>query len=388
VSYKELSYCWFQKPKAFHYVGIHERTYFGFYNIFKQVCIAYFDHDTDSWSDTEVIDTLDNIDDHNAPAMLIDASGYIYAFYAEHTGSFSPLYCRKSSNVEDITSWAARATVVDNAAGEQLSYPNPVILTNGDIWVFYRKSAAAGAYPKKEYYSVSSDDGGSWGGETEVYNVRNAYVVIVADDIQAATKIHLALSEYNDTDDAYKNINYMYYDTSDSKWKKRDGTEITLPAAQDTADRVCISSAGTSCWGDYIYDIKLISGEPYLAWVVFDNSVAGNYKFAKYAAGWQVSTITGSEGNLPSGYAGGIVIKDATTVYLSKRVGQINEIQKWILNGSWGKDKDMTEESIGDNLRPYLAHDYNDNLALFWRRGLHEAWLDDWDCRLKWSPEV
>lgn len=384
MMYKNLSICWYQDPRAIYFEGVHKRTYFSWFSLFNQVCVAYFDHGTLVWSDPYVVGKGDVIDDHQNPAILIDSSGYIYVFWT-HRQSPGAMFVRKTSSPEDLSTLGSPVTILATGA----HYPNPCILPNGDIWVFYRKWTTVGEVTSWNWHRIVSTDGGAtWGSDLSIWETSHtAYAKVYVDNIQSANEIHIGLcgiiSGTNCPD-----IGYAWYDVANSQWKKAGGTVLTLPLTWGNSDRVYTTPLEEKD-GDLLYDMMLSNGHPCLAWVGTDGDSPRfmDWMFAYYDSGWQVSTITASGGQVGiSPYNSGIAIVDDSTVYLSKKVGQFHEIQKWIRDGSnWSKDKDITANSLWNNWRPFMPYNYSTSLALFWQRGWYEHWLNDWDCRLKWS---
>src|SRR3972149_2880498 len=97
-------------------------------------------------------------DDHGAPSILIDASGYIHVFYGAHT---KPIQYSRSTSPESIAAWVAQPGIWD-----LLTYPKPILI-GSTIYLFVRECNAPGTYCWQDY-TASTDGGATWGARTKV----------------------------------------------------------------------------------------------------------------------------------------------------------------------------------------------------------------------------
>jgi hypothetical protein len=102
--------------------------------------INYFDHNTKTWGTPVLLGySGTNIDDHNAPAMTVTSTGYIYVFFGTH---INDAYYTKSSKAYDTYSFGVPILLstikskISNTHG--VTYPGVNIDKNDNIYVTYR----------------------------------------------------------------------------------------------------------------------------------------------------------------------------------------------------------------------------------------------------------
>src|SRR3990172_4085149 len=111
---------------------------------------TYYDHATSMWATpVKIANGPLTDDDHGAPSILIDASGYIHVFYGAHP---KPVRYSRSTNSEDISSWTTHAPLYD-----LLTYTKP-ILVGSTIYLVVRESNAGDTASWQDY--ITSTDGG------------------------------------------------------------------------------------------------------------------------------------------------------------------------------------------------------------------------------------
>jgi len=356
---------WFNKPSAFYYNG---KTYIAWVSHAGKIEIRYYDHSTKKLSavyevdDLTTIDPTQAIDNHNAPSLFVDSSGYISVFYFMH--DYDAAYKKRSTNPEDISSWDARQTIRSLVTFP--NYPKPRLLANGTLFIFYR----VGTWDNStERYKTSDDYGVTWGGETTLIDF-GADVGIYAFIAVYGNEIHVAWTKNPAA--GHRNVYYMYSDDGGSSWKKRDGTAITLPCSEAEADLV-FDSGTDEC---YVWDIIVDGdGEPYIAFA-YREDPNHELHWAKHSAGsWYHYKVCDSAQlyDATHFYSGGIVIdpSDPYTVYVSKKETNL-EIQKWkSADGgeTWSKDADITSDSSKDNFRLQVVENYVSGMVLVWVYG-------------------
>ena len=355
---------WCLDPRAVRFVGEHDRTYTGWNDPSTgDVVVAYLDASGESAS--KVIREALLKDDHIAPALLILPDGHILAFYTSHPGDY--MWMRRSTNPEDITSWEAEQTIAYNP--DHITYPNPVRLNNGRIYVFYR----AGVSDNGDiHYVYSDDDGSTWSGDTALteWGGANPYFKVAA----VGNEIHIACSTSAPVG-IKKNIYYFYSDDGGITWKKRDGTVISTPITPDNAELVYETPSGGATW---IWDIALDSDRnPYI--VFADDLESDNFKYrcARWTgSSWEITKITDANGayicEIEPHYAAGVCLShdDPTIAYCSVKVNNIWEIQKFkYSNGAWTKVKDITANSEKWNIRPVVPRNAADYAEVLWMYG-------------------
>lgn len=141
------------EPMATRHAGSVDRTYFGGGGQRGEVRIGAYNHATGAVEETSIA-TLD-ADDHNVPAILVDSSGSIWAFYSNHNTE-SQIYYRKSTNVEDITAWDAEQTL---AVPDTATYLKPFHASDGRIVVFTRTNTGTNGRWAVRW---TTDGGSTW----------------------------------------------------------------------------------------------------------------------------------------------------------------------------------------------------------------------------------
>jgi len=357
-------------PAAQYYSGTYNRTYFTYLSQNKNVTIQYYDHDLNVLSDPVTINTEASLDDHDAPAILILSDGKILVFYGHHNGT---LYVKRSTNAEDITAWGGAVTVDTTT-----SYRQPMLLSTGDIWVFYRYDPTATYRPW--CYKVSDDNGDTWGSRTTLIDFGDGYY-IYAHVIKAGTTIHLAWWPREMPADVWENVYYIYSPDNGSTWRTRAGDTKTPPIDATEGDLVYDTPVNGKT---FVADIQLDgSNNPYIAFVDDYKSDPADARIAFYDSGWETHLICDS--SVPaSGLTGGIVIdeNDVMAVYVGIDVSAISEIQKWTSGDggdTWAKSADITTGSTYQNMRPQVVKDYNASFKLFWVGLRHYTAYTDWD---------
>jgi hypothetical protein len=84
-------------------------------------------------------------DDHNNPALTIRPDGRVMIFYSPHSGPRIPIgrksymYYAVSKLPGDISSWhEVHRVSVNTRGGLGYTYPSPIMLANGDVWLAWR----------------------------------------------------------------------------------------------------------------------------------------------------------------------------------------------------------------------------------------------------------
>lgn len=142
----------FYEPKAIHYEGIFNRTYFGYVKNDGTLAVSQYDHDS-KFTDTFILGTPAGDgyvpDDNNGVAITILSDGRIVVVYTEH-GKRSLFRYRISSTPEDIMSLSEEIRVYtsDPCTFIQLLYSSPTLIVLyqfGDQYWGYRINNNNGA---------------------------------------------------------------------------------------------------------------------------------------------------------------------------------------------------------------------------------------------------
>lgn len=394
---------WYSLPAGMYYEGRHKRAYFAYYTSDYYVRLRYFDEERKTlsapvtlWSDWGYSNDDVLGDHHAAPTAIVlqhqtrdnaTHNGKILVAASEHasgTPGKGRLETRRSTYLE-FNDNGRENTSFDTAVqirSAHATYSNLVELNDGTIFLFSRLSYEGDDSRATTYAWVSADAGASW----TPYNGGHALwdAPTGTDDsyyLQACpnndgTGIHCMISRVDyDNPSAgiqrYLNIYYLFYNHSDDKWYRADGTtEFALGSSHTSMDLVYDTDDTPSAedW-TWAWDIKDDGGgNPYL---VFVNDVdrgsgsGGNCDVlrANYGGGsWNIETVltegTGHSSNYPHGAC--LDPLDVDVVYVTPPLGNPGlpttsrtQLQRYRKNeGNWSKVEDITQTSPGSQMWP------------------------------------
>jgi hypothetical protein len=260
---------------------------------------------------------------HGYPAILIDSSGYIHVFWGAH---YTDVCYSKSNNPEDISAWTVKVSPGNG------SYFQPIQLSNGTIYLFYRKgNPALDGYIYQ--YKTSTDGGATWSVITEVFH-EFAYMRFVKG---IGDTIHV--SGEGDQTTGYDRIDLYYALFEGGIWKKDDGTLLVLPVHISTTD-IKIHDSGVLGIVKSICTFDSLN-RPMIAFAEGDNTVLGigdhEYYFIRWnGASWDLTDIGVSTRMNNNGVPGLIVIDDNHLEYYlntNKQESYLGgNLEKWVSN--------------------------------------------------------
>jgi len=194
--------------------------------------ILYYDLSDQYWSDPVNIGTNPlTQDSHGTPAVIIDALGYIHVFFGSHADAGTPKHYR-STNPADISAWTAQT----NMPVTYCTYPNVVKLSNGNIYYFYRGGSITSA---TEWYVVSTDNGTTWGAETEIIDFGAGYSIYMGKIVvDANNKIWMIWTKNVEAGNTREDI-YCAYLNTDGKMYSPNGTDLGATISLSEADTYC-----------------------------------------------------------------------------------------------------------------------------------------------------
>lgn len=132
------AWCWFQDPRAIHYVGAHDRTYVGYVTSTGDIDVVSLDTGTAALTHTTLHPKF-QADDHAAPGLEVLGDGRIAVFYSKHGGA--RMYYRVSVHPEDISVFGREQTVGgrNTPGGKGYTYANPIYLpAEHRTYLFFR----------------------------------------------------------------------------------------------------------------------------------------------------------------------------------------------------------------------------------------------------------
>lgn len=308
----------FTDPRAIHHGGT---VYYGYVRGSDgSLVVATMDDTTGAVGET-VISSSFEVDDHDAPGLLIRSSdSRIMAFYAKHDDT--TVRYKVSTNPLDISSWGSEQTV-SNKVGTTFTYPSPVEI-GGSIYLFYRSRVSGDA---ETTVSVTANDGATWATAVRLHDV--TYSKLAVD----GTKVHVLCSDH--PNDAATSIYHFYWDTATGTKHKSDGSTISASLPLQGSDMTKVYDGSTTrAW---VWDIALDdAGDPVATFATFPGNDGSDHRAQRAewtGSAWSVSEVAAMGGTIhptdyPEGinqdfYSGGIVIDRADTrlSYVSRQNG-------------------------------------------------------------------
>jgi hypothetical protein len=370
----DAAWCWFQDPRAVYHDGAHRRTYAGYVTAAGDVAVASYDHDTHELRRAVVARAFQR-DDHASPALQVQADGRLTVFWSAHRGR--QLYLRATSRPEDVSDWGDTRTIGTNAPGySTYTYANPV-RAGGRQLVFWRAETGSSAAGQAAF-SSSADGGQSWSsGRVLIHNSgQRPYVKYDGD----RDTVHVAYSEGH-PNAGQTGVRYAAF--RDGRLYRADGTALGA-APLEAADGERVYGGAARAW---IWDVAADSeGRPVIVYATFPGANDHRYRYARWnGTRWIDVELTPAGGSFPSSgrelqYSGGIALdhSDPSTVYVSRPVGGVFEIERWRTSdrGRRWTHTPVTTGSAQNNVRPVVPRGAPADLAapVLWMSGPYPSY--------------
>ncbi|QNL51034.1 BNR-4 repeat-containing protein [Olivibacter sp. SDN3] len=391
---RDAAWCWFSDPRAVYFEGEHKRLFFAYINSLGDVMIASQDQETEQTAVFNLHEKL-QVDDHNVPSILFLPDGKLLTFYTEHGGRF---FMRKSKNPEDISAWEEEKELNFDFENKRICYSHPVMLSaeNNRIYMFYRLQHPM---PKNDTYkgwwqcyAYSDDLGETWSAGKRLIDSR---------EINNAVYMKVANNSNNRIDFLFtdghpkigpSSVYHMYYE-KDSLYQT-DGTAMqsleAYPVPIEQVNKVYdVKEHGVKSW---IWDVCLDGeGSPVLAYTQYPDETDHRYHYVRWdgerwqdqelcRAGPYITRLEPGKKLLEGHYSGGVVLdhNDPKTVYLSKQINGVYEVERWQLNDAetWGVES-LTSGSKIDNVRPFLVkREHGKAEMVLWMQGTYRHYTD------------
>jgi hypothetical protein len=359
------AWCWFQDPRAVYVEGNYKRTYAGWITRTGTLQIGGYDHQTGGTMYYPLRKDWE-VDDHSSNSLLALPDKRLMTCYTRHFKR--GLFCRTTSQPEDILQWQDEVTVADTP----LTYSQPVYLSDeGRFYVFWR------GLNRKPTFAWSTD-GRNWrepriliqerGRET--WEVR-PYLKVVSD---GKARIHFAFTDGHPRDETNNSIYYLKYEKG--AFYKADGTKVgdmySLPIGHRMSDVVYDGKATNV--GAWIWDIGMgEDGFPVIVYTRLPQETDHRYHYARWTGEtWIDTEMTAAGPWFPDTpilqrerephYSGGIALDHAnpSVVYLSRPINGIFELEKWTTadKGRTWSSMAVTKNSRHPNVRPVVPRGY------------------------------
>ena len=374
------AWCWFSDPRAVYFEGKFKRTYGGWIDSHGNVMVGFYDHESHVMENDTIHKDLE-IDDHDAPSLLLERNGTIQVYYTRHAKN-EGIYFTHSLEPENIHVWSDTKLLALNDTLSGLGFSKTYTYTNivrlkkesGRLFLFWR------GLDFKPNVSFSDDNGQSWSiGKILIlpersYKDRRPYMKVTSDGERC---IHIAFTDGHPRNEATNSIYYLAY--RNDQFQKASGELISLWDELPLDPTVCDIVYDATITGEkaWIWDIAQDkNGSPVLVYVRFKDDMNHIYYYAVYENGsWQNHELVNSgkwfphtpegETEREPNYSGGVVLdhQDPSRVFLSRNKEGVFEIEKWETNNN-GKDwlvTPVTENSANDNVRPFVVRHYPDS---------------------------
>jgi protocatechuate 3,4-dioxygenase beta subunit len=385
------AWCWFQDPRAIHYVGLHDRTYVGYVTTAGDIDVLALDDPTGTVYQTVLHPRL-VADDHAAPGLEVLPDGRIAVFYAGHVGS--TMYYRVSTNPEDVSSFGPEQTVPVNVSGPYgYTYANPIYLSaEHRTYLFFR---GADARPVMTY---SDDNLQTWSpAHTLVLPVgavqgQRPYAKYATNGTDT---IYFTFDDGHPREITTNSVYYMAY--KGGQFTRANGTPIASLASVTGSDG-SVPTPISNAQADLVYDgtgadgkawVQDIAagpdGRPVILFASFPNDSNHRYHYAAWnGTSWQQQDFTGGGGSIATiggetEYSGGLSLdhNDPSVVYTSRQHGTAWEIQRWTtpdLGASFAAPVSITANSTVKNVRPVVPWGSPGPVKVLWMSGTYTHW--------------
>ena len=405
------AWCWFQDPRAVHFVGARDRTYIGYVTSAGDVDVVSQDAGTALLIHTTLHPRL-QADDHAAPGLVILPDRRIGVFYSPHTGS--AMYYRISLHSEDITGFGPELTVSTNTGSlVGYTYANPIYLpAEHRLYLFFRGGNSLPAM--------------TW--TTDYLHWAKSVTVVVPNHTPAFTRPYvkyatngldtIGIAFTDGHPDELSNAgrpNSVYeMKLKGGVLRTPDGAPVTVPdttivsgaAAPHTGPAHTDWLRANPASGGLVYQDRGTApawleatafdpqASPVIVYSTYQNDANGQYRYAKWnGTSWADAPIVGAGGTISPDdpqYSGGadIARTDVGTVYLSRETSTGSkdwEIERWhtaTAGASWSHTA-ITQASPVKNIRPVAPWGPPGEISVLWMSGRYTDWAAGYSTQLR-----
>lgn len=216
------------------YDSTSNKTFVAFLGLDRDLYVTYWDHATRKMGPAYKADSrtiaVDN--NHPAPSICIDSSGYIHIVWSSHNTAGRYV---KSNSPRDISAWTAASLTPD------MTYPTINVDASGNLYVVYRagdNTSHASPAPSHAYGAIiiSTNGGSTWSSPNYIVDTTGAtesatdfYPIFsngVAFDDDGNLRIIWSVARGTVHDDSRENIYAAKYDPSDGTLYALDDTNL------------------------------------------------------------------------------------------------------------------------------------------------------------------
>ena len=343
-NFENMIWSWWIYPLAKRYVGVRDKTYYGFTDNEGYSGVASLDNLTGEHTKIKLKKELP--DDHNATAVEIMDDGKILAAYPTGHGSDGIMRIRISENRENIEKFEDE---IQLDLGGKLTYAQ-LFKGAGKYYLFYRN------YPSQVqaeggYFYISSVDGRTW--SNPVHAITMPFTVYPK--IQyVSDNPNLLRVIVTDNGVAYNcDFRLGFFNMETGKMEKADGTVIDGTATD--ADMPIIVARDNGRYQRLLDVAVTEKSRTVIAYSTYSPPSSGildcDYRIS-YWTGTLRTINLGSAGEpfyVPSRYVGGISFIDANNIVMSREDSDKWYIEKWSTSDSitWSKAQQLHESATG-----------------------------------------
>ena len=373
VSVAGGGWSWFGDPRA---IAIGDDVYVGWITSEGNVEVARISLSSGDMSQARLHETLPS-DDHSNPSLTTLPGGRLVAFYSPHSGrenTYTKMWFRVSDRPGGVNAWGGEHTVPVNSPGRLgFTYPNPVWV-GPRLYLFWR----GGNW--QPTFSATRDLHTWTAARTLLHGPpgQRPYVKydVYGDSIRFA---------YTGAHPGSRATSLYFGQLKDWAVRRADGTRIAsstrLPFDFRRGERVYSWHADGRAW---VWDIAHdAAGNPVIVYSTVRGADLHSYRYARWTGHhWLDRKLVDAGPHIDAdpSYSGGITIdhSDANVVYLSRKLGDRFEIERWQTANqgvSWTRTP-MTTDSTRDNLRPVVPRGISGDRALLWSWGSYVYFKD------------
>ncbi|UXP32038.1 BNR repeat-containing protein [Reichenbachiella agarivorans] len=398
------AWCWFSDPRAIYLHGDRSGVLTGWVKSDGSIEAALINPKTGDWQSQILYPQLEK-DDHDNPAFVELPDQNYMAFYAKHVKQH--LYYQHASTADSslfddpITYDPIDPKVLARYPRGGVTYTNPYVLSKEDNRIY-----CMGRWTGFKPNIMWSDDLGQSFTKSKVFIAEEGfepsnrpYVKYYSD---GKSRIHIIFTDGHPRNESLNSVYYAYYEAG-AFWKA-DGSKICnidqIPFAPEQA--TVVYQATTDSGRAWVYDIVADKkGRPTILYARYPSEEEHLYYYAQYdgkqwhdsficnSGQWFPQTVDGQTEKEPH-YSAGMVLhpRDPNTVYLSRSVAGVFEIEKWTTQNQ-GKDWSstaMTSGSSKDNVRPYIPRNMQrkDQPMLLWMENDHYVHYTNYKSAIKY----
>lgn len=388
------AWCWFQDPRAVHFEGRHDRTYFGWLSHDGDVIVASHDHNSGHTS-TSTLHRDFEADDHDAPVFAIDQDGHVLVFYTKHVGP--DIRWRRSTTPEDISSFGEEHAI---SPSDGHTYPIPQRLADEDdrLYLFYR------AQENEKHvlaYVTSDDDGRTWS-DNQVLVTSTGYrdygIVYPKVSGDGNSRIDIAMShcDYR-ANSPHQDIRHIML--SEETVRRADGRELATSDEfpLELAELPCVFDSRVQWMDAWVWDCATFGRNPEIVYASFPDCDEHRYRWARWTGEeWVDRSLTNAgryitSGNREKYYSAGICLDhdQPGTCYLAVGDHDGSVLQRWTTtdDGHTWTVNNLTD-SATQNIRPVVPRNRHQALQVLWMRGSYTYFCEQYDTAIVGTGQI